>query len=99
MNQLKLNYVFISIKRIFLIGVVSLVASCTSLSDKSADTDQCREISYGKSSEPLSRSTDSIFSECERKKASNRKDKRERENTEAWFDFFETLFSPNTDSK
>jgi len=50
---MKYHPVYISIKIIFLIGVVTLVSSCTNLSDQSADTDKCREISYGKSSESL----------------------------------------------
>jgi hypothetical protein len=86
-------------KVIFLIGALSLLSSCSNLASNSKDTDECRQIAYGKHSEPLNDSVKDIFSECQKQKELLRKDENKRKNTDAWIDFFGNLFGSDNDSK
>jgi hypothetical protein len=86
-------------KVIFLLGVVSTLTSCANLGDESKDTDECRKIAYGKNSEPLTGSVKNIYSECQRKKESLRKEENKRKNTDSWIDFFGELFFSSKSSK
>ena len=86
-------------KIIFLIGALSLLSSCANLVSYSKDIDECRQIAYGKNSEPLNDSVKNIFSECQQQKELLRKDENKRKNTDAWIDFFGNLFGSGNNSK
>jgi hypothetical protein len=89
---LKTHFRAIPIRIIILIGALSLVTACANLGDKSADTDDCREIAYSKQNESIRSSADNTFSQCQRQKDALREDVNSQESTFLWVEFFLDLF-------
>jgi hypothetical protein len=90
-TSLKLLYTDNLLKVIFLLFALTSTVSCSNLGNKSEDTNECREVAYGKSSEPLSTSTEDIYLACQRKKESLRDNENKKANAHTWIEFFTEL--------